>query len=126
MADGDAQRIWYPELIEILRARWHWEMPFPEVIALRDELDAALGKIRAEAAIEMPQIRCRDCYYVGPAPEPHVSVRSLILALKRFEIAAAGPVHALEKGWALYRKEHGLDSYGSGSSDVFCTHPRVR
>jgi hypothetical protein len=48
----------------------------------------------------------------GHAPEPRVSVRALILALARFEIASKDQARALEKDWAAYRKQHGLDIEG--------------
>jgi len=35
---------------------------------------------------------------------PHVSVRALILALGRFEIASKDKARVLEKEWAAYRK----------------------
>ena len=39
MPAGDPQRTWFPEMLEILRARWHVDLPFAELIELRDELD---------------------------------------------------------------------------------------
>jgi len=48
----------------------------------------------------------------GPAAEPHVSVRALILALARFEIASKDETRAMEKVWAAYRKQHGLGIEG--------------
>jgi hypothetical protein len=48
----------------------------------------------------------------GHAEEPRVSVRALILALARFEIASKDQTRALEKAWAQYRKQHRLDIEG--------------
>jgi len=48
----------------------------------------------------------------GHAAEPRVSVRALILALVRFEIASKDQTRALEKEWAAYRKQHRLDIEG--------------
>jgi hypothetical protein len=36
----------------------------------------------------------------------------LILSLLRHEIAAPESTYALEKSWARYRKQNGLDPYG--------------
>lgn len=52
----------------------------------------------------------------GPAAEPHVSVRALILTLARFEIAAKDETRALEKSWARYRKQHRLNIEGKVSA----------
>ena len=68
------------------------------------ELDGALQRIRAGRNIQTPIITCSKCGITRPAAEPHVSVRALILALARFEIASKDQTRALEKEWAAYRK----------------------
>ena len=75
--------------------------------------------------------RCPHCGHVGEGAEPHVSIRAIILALTRFGVAPAEQVHALEKGWAEYRKRNGLDLYGRGVTSPpvqvsRCAHPQVR
>jgi hypothetical protein len=112
MPSGDAQRTWFPEMIVRLRAEWHAGMSMPALIRLRDELDAALQRIRAGRNIQTPIITCSKCGLIGPAAEPHVSVRALILALARFEIASKDQTRALEKEWVAYRKQHQLDIEG--------------
>lgn len=60
----------------------------------------------------------------GPAAEPHVSVRALILALARFGIASRDQARALEKAWAEYRTRHRLDIEGKVRSRApgSCAH----
>ena len=127
MAAGDAQRVWFPEMVERLRDQWHPDMPFEAIVSLRDDLDAMLQRIRSVWNIGSPVFRCRDCGYVGPSATPHVSVRAMILSLTRFGIAPADPIHALEKQWAAYRKQNDLDLYGKHTTlptveDSSCTH----
>jgi hypothetical protein len=127
MAAGDAQRVWFPEMVERLRDQWHPDMPFEAIVSLRDDLDAILQRIRFEGNIGSPIFKCRDCGYVGPGATPHVSVRAMILSLTRFGIAPADQIHALEKRWATYRKQNGLDLYGKHTAlqtveDSPCTH----
>jgi hypothetical protein len=127
MAAGDAQRVWFQEMVERLRDQWRTGMPFDAIISLRDELDAMLQRIRSEGNIGSPVIRCRDCGYVGPAAPPHVSVRAMILSLIRSGIAPADQIYDLEKRWAAFRKQNDLDLYGkqTGSppvEDSRCTH----
>ena len=112
MPADDAQRVWFPEMIDDLRAQWREGMPWSALIELRDHLDAMLQQIRAERHIRPPVITCSKCGYVGPSGEPHVTVRAMILSLLRFEIAPAEPVYALEKAWARYRKQNSLDPSG--------------
>jgi hypothetical protein len=112
MPSGDAQRTWFPEMIVRLRSEWHERMSIPALIGLRDELDETLHRIRAGRNIQTPIITCRRCGMTGHAAEPRVSVRALILALARFEIASKDQTRAMEKAWAQYRKQHRLDIEG--------------
>jgi hypothetical protein len=131
MAAGDAQRVWFPEMIDRLRSRWHEGTPFDAIVELRDELDAMLQEIRSERHIRPPIIKCAQCGHVGEGAEPHVSVRAMILALLRFGMAGAEPVHALEKAWAGHRKRNGLDLNGKAlESDAApaagCAHRNLK
>lgn len=112
MAAGDAQRTWFPELIELLRARWQPSLSWDALIALCDDLDALLQRIRTERGILPPMMWCRCCQVRRRAAPPRVSVRAAILALARFGIAGEDEVKALEKGWARHRKATGLDLRG--------------
>jgi hypothetical protein len=130
MPAGDPQRTWFPEMIEILRARWHVGLPVAVLIELRDELDTMLHRIRAARHIRPPVIRCSRCGQVGEAAESDVTVRAMILSLGRFGVAPAEQVKTLEKRWAAYRKQNGLDLYGktaepSGAGASVCAHSNV-
>ncbi len=112
MPGGDAQRTWFPEMVVELRSRWHAGLSVPELIRLRDDLDAMLRRIRSERQIRTPVIRCRSCGNVGPAMENDVSVRATIIALGRFGIVTAEDAKALEKRWTVHRKVNALDLHG--------------
>ena len=124
MPSGDAQRTWFPEMIVRLRSEWHEEMSIPALIGLRDKLDETLHRIRAGRNIQTPIITCRRCGMTGHAAEPHVSVRALILALARFEIASKDQTLVLEKKWTAYRERHRLDIEGRALVGVpqNCSH----
>lgn len=97
MPAGDAQRTWFLEMVETLRTCWRAGLPLDEVIALRDQVDGMLHRIRSERHLHPPIIRCVRCGCVGEAAEPDVSVRALLLSLGRFGIASAEEVKAVEK-----------------------------
>jgi len=118
MPSGDAQRTWFPEMVVRLRAEWQAGMSMPALISLRDELEGMLHRIRVGRNIQTPIITCRRCGMTGPAAEPHVSVRALILALSRFEIAPKDETRAMEKAWTAYRKQHRLSIEGKISAGV--------
>ena len=124
MPSGDAQRTWFPEMVVRLRAEWQGGMSMPALINLRDELEGMLHRIRVDRNIQTPIITCRSCGVTGRAAEPHVSVRALILALSRFEIAPKDETRAMEKAWTAYRKQLGLSIEGKISAGVpqGCAH----
>jgi hypothetical protein len=124
MPSGDAQRTWFPETVARLRSSWHEGMSMPALIRLRDELDEMLQRIRAGRNIRTPIITCRKCGMTEPAAPPHVSVRALILALSRFEIASRGKASVLEKEWATYRKNRRLTAEGKVVAQMseICRH----
>lgn len=112
MPAGDAQRTWFPELVAVLRREWSPHLSMEELIALRNRLDTMLQSIRSERGILTPMMTCSSCGSTGHAAAPQVSVRALILALARFDIASADEVRLLEKSWNRYRGKKGLDLYG--------------
>jgi hypothetical protein len=118
MIEADAQRIWFPEMIDHLRERWQQSMAFDALVQLRDDLEVMLQKIRTERQIGTAVVRCGQCGRVHAAPEPRVTVRSMILSLLRFEIAAAEQTHTLEKEWAVYRKQNDLGIYGKRGEET--------
>src|ERR1017187_4760238 len=123
MPAGDAQRTWFPEMIEILRARWNVGLASAALIELRDELDTMLHRIRAERHIRPPVIKCPRCGHVGEAAEPDVTVRAVILSVGRFGMAPAEEGKTLEKRWAAHRKQNGLDLYGKQAEQAAAGTP---
>ena len=112
MASGDAQRTWFPEMIEMLNQTWSASMSENDLLALRDRLDATLQTIRSERHILPAMMWCPNCQARHRSAPPKVSVRAMILALGRFGMASASEVKALERRWNTYRKRHQLDRYG--------------
>jgi len=92
MASGDAQRTWFPEMIELLNQTWSASMSANELLVLRDRLDTTLETIRSERHILLAMMWCPHCHARHPAAPPTVSVRAMILALGRFGLASAAEV----------------------------------
>ena len=112
MAAGDAQRVWFDEMVDRLRSRWHREIQPEELIQVRDELDEMLQQIRSDRQLRPPMLRCPECGHVGEAKESHVSVRAMILSVIRFEIDDGDTTRSIEKQWKAYQKANHLDLNG--------------
>jgi len=112
MPKGDAQEVWFPEMLARARSQWRETMSGAALIELRDSLDTMLHRIRSERQISSPVFTCPRCGLRGPMAEPQVSVRAMILAGGRFGIAPHAKTKALEREWSRYRDQQGLDLYG--------------
>ena len=112
MASGDAQRTWFPEMIETLGQTWSPSMSETDLMALRDRLDTTLQTIRSERHILPAMMWCPRCQTRHRSAPPKVAVRAMILALGRFDLASAAEVKALERRWNTYRRYQQLDRYG--------------
>jgi hypothetical protein len=118
MPAGDAQRTWFLEMVAVLRQDWDRSMSMGELIELRDRLDSMLTSIRSERGIMTAMMTCSSCGSTGHAAHPRVSVRALILALARFEIASVEEARRLEKSWNRYRRREKLDVYGKEAGRI--------
>jgi hypothetical protein len=112
MPAGDAQRTWFPAMIDILREEWSTSLSWQEVIRLRDRLDETLLQVRTEKNILPAMMYCRACGERHRSLPPRVSVRALLLALPRYGIEAERDAKELDSRWSMYRKSHNLDLYG--------------
>jgi len=117
MPAGDSQRVWFPEMVARLEREWGEAMSFAALIGLRDALDTMLQQIRSERHISSPFFTCPKCARRGRVAAPRVSVRAMILALGRFGIATPAKIKRLEREWAKYRDQEGLDLYGKSLLD---------
>src|SRR4029450_1149701 len=125
MASGDAQRTWFPEMIEMLHQTWSASMSANELLALRDRLETTLETIRSERHILPAMMWCPHCQARHRSAPPKVSVRAMILALGRFGMASASEVKALERRWNTYRKRHQLEAaLGKFEAESFASTAR--
>jgi hypothetical protein len=122
LPSGDGNRIWFPEMIEMLRSQWNASMTFPRFVELCDNLDGALHQRRPIIGPSLPPgSRCPKCgriVKVGGSGSYRVSVRAAILALGRFGIASPELTKKLEKDWAKHRTEKRLDLYGRPAEEA--------
>ena len=106
MAAGDGNRVWFPEMIEMLRSRWNAAMPFPLLIELCSTLDGMFQRRRSRGPTLPPGSRCPECgRIVGSENQQQrsISVRATILSLRRFRIASSDVTERTEKERARYR-----------------------
>ena len=126
MASGDAQKVWFPELIAMVRQAGEAAMSMDTLLRLRDRLNTTLQTTRHTRQILPAMMWCPHCQARHRAAPPSVSVRATILALGRYTHATASEIQALEKQWNRYRKQHQLDRDGQPEAAGAVPHQRPR
>jgi len=76
MASGDAQRVWFPDLIAIVRQAGNPAMSMDALLRLRDRLDASLQTLRQTRQLLPAMMWCPHCQARHRAAPPSVSVRA--------------------------------------------------
>ena len=125
MPPGERSQVWYPELVALLRTEWRSELPWESVVQLRDRVQSQLEALRAQRGILPPVMRCAHCGATGGEAPPEISVRAMLLALGRFEIAAQGLVRQRERAWTRHRRERNLDLVGRPARPRGSVPPRA-
>ncbi len=112
MPPGDAQRVWFPEMLEDLRNTWSKAMTWEELSDFCHRMTEKRREIRHSRGIEPPRMRCPKCGQVSRSDISGVSIRSALFALKKIDAVTEVDHKALDKGWMSHKKRNRLDAYG--------------
>jgi len=112
MPSGDAQRVWFPEMIEELKHGWSPTMPWEKVADLCARMTERRKQIRQERGIQPPGMRCAQCGIVSRADISGISIRSALFALKNGGVITDTELRDLDESWTMHRKKNGLDRFG--------------
>jgi hypothetical protein len=112
MPSGDAQRVWFPEMLEALKKQWHKGLSWEEVGVLCDQMQEMRDQIRQNRNIKPVRMFCKKCGKYSLTTPGRISMRSLLFALKKVEIVTEDKLKELDKSWKKYRKTQNLDPYG--------------
>ena len=111
MPAGDAQRVWFPEMIEELKTYWSPTVPWNELADFCARMTEMRKRISQERGLKPPKMRCNGC---GGTLRPlfEVSIRSALFALKKNGVITDTELEDLDKSWARHKRAHGLDAFG--------------
>jgi hypothetical protein len=112
MPAGDAQRVWFPEMIEELKTSWSETMSWNELADLCARMTDMRKQIREERGIQPPKTRCPKCGQVSRSDISGVSIRSALFALKNNGVITDDEFKKLDKSWTAHRKRNGLTAFG--------------
>lgn len=109
---GDAQRVWFPEMLEVLTAEWSPSTTWDEFIELCRRVTVLRTELRRSRGIQAPLWKCRMCGSESRAEIKGVSVRSALFALQKAGAISDADFRRLERGWGKERAARGLDPLG--------------
>lgn len=111
MASGDAQRAWFPELLDVLKSYWSNDIAWEELAVFCRYMTEKRQKIKEARGIRLPRMTCRKCG--GRMVLPPISIRSALFALRKAEVIDESEFRKLDREWAKHRKANGLGAYGN-------------
>jgi len=86
-------------------------------VSLRDSLQVELDRHRSSRGIVPAIVRCHKCGSIGQGAPPKISVRAMLIALRRFGVTSEAEAKQKEKEWERLRKQNALDRFGRPSMD---------
>ena len=112
MPSGDAQRVWFPEMLDDLAEAWSPAMSWDELSDFCQRMTAKRRESRRKRGILPPRTRCSSCGEVSRSDISGVSVRSALFALKKLGVVTDQDFKALDRGFKKHRRVTGADTYG--------------
>ena len=125
MSAGDAQRVWFPEMIEELRRSWSKDMAWEELAEFCSRMTEKRKQIRRVRGIQPPKMRCPKCGKVTRSDISGVSIRSVLIALKNNGVITDTEFKVLDRSWTRYKKKNCLDAYGRMAETPLGEKPRA-
>jgi len=113
MPAGDAQRVWFPEMIEDLKVHWSSSMSWEELAVFCRRLTDKRKRVRQSRGIIPPKIQCSKCGKVSRSDIQGISIRSALFTLKNNGIVSETEFKRLDRDWKKYKKSNSLDAYGN-------------
>ena len=112
MPSGDAQRVWFPEILAMLRSSWSETMSWDELANLCKHLTEVRKELRAARGIKDAVYQCRKCGGSMRSGSDRLSIRSALFALKKIGMLTETDLARLDRDWTKYRAANQLDRNG--------------
>lgn len=113
MAQGDAQRVWFAEMIEDLKIFWKKSTTWDELAVFCQQMTEKRKRIRKFRNILPPRTYCTKCGKFSQSDIDGISIRSTLFTLAKIGIISEAEFKSLDKNWMKYKKNNNLDAYGN-------------
>lgn len=112
MASGDAQRVWFPEMLAELASTWSAAMTWEELADFCRRMTEERRALRESRRIAPPRTRCSKCGEISQSDISGVTIRSALFALEKTGVIDAARRKDLDRSWRKYKAKNQLDAYG--------------
>jgi hypothetical protein len=112
MPSGDAQRVWFPEMVRALVAAWSSSITWEELARICGRLTEMRAHIRTSRGIQAPLIRCPRCGCVSRSDIRGITISSALFALREGGVLSDADFDRLDLAWKKHRAARGLDALG--------------
>ena len=112
MAAGDAQRVWFPEMLEELVAWWKPDVTWEALGEFCGRMMEMRKAIRENRGIEPPLMYCGEWDRMERMDVPGITIRSALFALKKAGVVSDEQLQELDRSWQRHQRTNGLDGYG--------------
>ena len=110
MPAGDAQRAWFPEMLDELKSYWATDWSWKGLSVFCEAMTEKRQAIKKARGVGPPGT-CKKCgSKMALMP---ISIRSALFALRKIAVINEVEFKKHEKEWAKYRRTNSLDSYGN-------------
>jgi len=112
MPSGQSQTTWFPELKNILKTQWKYNLNIQDHFDLMKRLNDRLLEIRKEYNVKPPTFFCKNCNGRHKGKLQMVTITSMYFALERFEVSTHEEHLELKRNWKKYSKENSINIHG--------------
>ena len=116
MAAGDAQKVWFPEMLDGLFVQWESSMDWDDLISLTHTLTQRRETLRVEKGIKNPIYYCEQCKGKHSFSHAPITVRSTLFALKKEPIIDEATLNEMDREWKKHQRRNMLTGAGRPKS----------
>ncbi|MFA0175391.1 hypothetical protein AB4472_09530 [Vibrio lentus] len=116
MSAGDANKVWFPEMLGELSVQWEPSMDWSDLISLTHTMTRRREALRVEKGIKNPIYYCEKCEGKHSFALAPITVRSTLFALKKASIIDEATLSEMDREWQKHQRRNKLTGAGNPKS----------
>lgn len=117
MPTGQSNMTWFPELKNILKNQWNFNLSIQEHFDLMNILNTELSKVRKDLKVKPATFFCKYCNKRHEIKLNMVTITSMYFALENFEICTHKEHLELKRNWRKYSKQNLINIHGKPTEE---------